>query len=77
MRKAPLPVNEKIKQLETLITGWVNYFRLTQGRSIMRLAIEFMWLYKRVELSIRIYTFFLPIRFEFGDNRTMSINLTA
>lgn len=36
MRKAPLPVNEKIKRLETVITGWVGYFRLAQARSIMQ-----------------------------------------
>ena len=34
MRTAPLPVNEKIKLLETVITGWVDYFRLAQARSI-------------------------------------------
>ncbi len=48
MRKAALPVKEKIRQMETVIAGWVNYFRLAQSGSIMQKLDELVYVRLRM-----------------------------
>lgn len=50
IRKGSLPVKEKIKQLETVITGWVNYYRIARARSIMQQLDEVV--YVRLRMGI-------------------------
>jgi RNA-directed DNA polymerase len=35
-RKDPTPTREKIKKMESILTGWVNYFRIARAKRIMK-----------------------------------------
>lgn len=36
MRNSPAPAKEKIKKMEAVITGWVNYFSIAKAKSKMK-----------------------------------------